>query len=94
MAFLPEVTGRVEFIDLAKDAPHLLVAGVPGSGKSEWLRSAAASLMVTNTPITLRLILIDPKRNAFGELKGSKYLWRPDALVDEPDGLEFRCSPI
>jgi hypothetical protein len=82
-----DLTGRVEFIDLATDAPHLLIAGVPSSGKSEWLRSAAASLMVTNTPITLRLILIDPKRNAFGELKGSKYLWRPDALADEPDGL-------
>jgi DNA segregation ATPase FtsK/SpoIIIE-like protein len=27
----------------------LLVAGVPGSGKSEWLRAAVASLMVTNT---------------------------------------------
>src|SRR5262249_34593131 len=28
-----DLTGRIEFIDLAKDAPHLLVAGVPGSGK-------------------------------------------------------------
>ena len=87
-----DLTGRIEFIDLAKDVPHLLVAGVPGSGKSEWLRAAAASLMVTNTPKTLRLILIDPKKNAFGELKGSPYLWRPTSLIDTPEGQVIPIS--
>jgi DNA segregation ATPase FtsK/SpoIIIE, S-DNA-T family len=81
-----DLTGNIEFVDLAKDTPHLLVAGVPGSGKSEWLRAAVASLMVTNTPNTIRLVLIDPKKNAFGELRGSPYLWRPDSLVDSPEG--------
>jgi DNA segregation ATPase FtsK/SpoIIIE, S-DNA-T family len=81
-----DLTGRIEFVDLAKDVPHLLVAGVPGSGKSEWLRTAAAGLMATNTSNTLRLILVDPKRNAFGDLSGSSYLWRPDALIDTPEG--------
>jgi hypothetical protein len=81
-----DLTGRIEFVDLAKDVPHLLVAGVPGSGKSEWLRAAVASLMVTNTPNSVRLILIDPKRNAFGELSGSGYLWRSDSLIDTPEG--------
>lgn len=81
-----DLTGRIEFIDLAKDVPHLLVAGVPGSGKSEWLRAAVASLLVTNTPNTVRLILIDPKKNAFGELSGSGYLWRSDSLIDTPEG--------
>ena len=80
-----DLTGRIEIIDLAKDVPHLLVAGVPGSGKSEWLRAAVASLMITNTPTTVRLILIDPKKNAFGELSGSDYLWRPDSLIDTPE---------
>jgi DNA segregation ATPase FtsK/SpoIIIE, S-DNA-T family len=63
-----------------------LVAGVPGSGKSEWLRAAVASLIVTNTPNTVRVILIDPKKNAFGELSGSSYLWRSDSLIDTPEG--------
>jgi DNA segregation ATPase FtsK/SpoIIIE, S-DNA-T family len=81
-----DLTGRIEFVDLAKDAPHLLVAGVPGSGKSEWLRAAVASLLVTNTPNTVRVILIDPKKNAFGELSGSSYLWRSDSLIDTPEG--------
>jgi len=81
-----DLAGRIEFINLAEDVPHLLVAGVPGSGKSEWLRAAVASLMVTNTPNTVRLILIDPKKNAFGELSGSGYLWRSDSLIDTPEG--------
>src|SRR5262249_4073181 len=81
-----DLTGRIEFVDLAKDTPYLLVAGVPGSGKSEWLRAAVASLIVTNTPNTVRLILIDPKKNAFSELSGSGYLWRPDSLIDTPEG--------
>ena len=86
-----DLKGKVEFIDLASDSPHLLVGGVPGSGKSEWLRSAVASLMVTNTPEMLRLVLVDPKKNAFAELSGSEYLWRPDALLDSP---EERIIPL
>jgi S-DNA-T family DNA segregation ATPase FtsK/SpoIIIE len=42
--------------------------------------------MVTNTPFTLRLVVIDPKKNAFGELKGSPYLWHPTSLIDTPEG--------
>jgi hypothetical protein len=77
-----DINGRVHFIDLAGGCPHLLVGGTPGSGKSEWLRSAVASLLITNTPDSLRLVLVDPKKNAFSELAGSPFLWRPDSLVD------------
>jgi hypothetical protein len=81
-----DLRGTVHFVDLAGDAAHLLVGGIPGGGKSEWLRSAVASLLVTNTPEQLRLALIDPKKNAFVDLAGSKYLWRADALIDSPEG--------
>jgi len=40
---------------------------------------------LANTPETLRLVLIDPKRNAFTELKGSPYLYGPRSLVYPPD---------
>ncbi len=62
------------YVDLSSDCPHILAAGTTGSGKSEWLRMAIASLIATNTPQTLRLMLIDPKRVTFGELSGSPYL--------------------
>jgi hypothetical protein len=80
-----DLRGKLHFLDLARECPHLLVGGGTGSGKTEWLRAAVASLIVTNTPETLRLAVVDPKRNAFPELAGSPFLWRPDALVDSPD---------
>jgi DNA segregation ATPase FtsK/SpoIIIE-like protein len=64
----------------------MLVAGTAGSGKSEWLRAVLAGFLLTNTPDTLRLVLIDPKRNAFNELKGSSFLLNPNTLV-YPDEL-------
>lgn len=89
------VDGRPHFADLARpESAHFLVAGTSGSGKTEWLRCAIASLLASNATATLGLALIDPKRSAFGALVSSPYLWRPvvysegveellEALVDE-----------
>jgi DNA segregation ATPase FtsK/SpoIIIE, S-DNA-T family len=72
--------GRLHFADLASAGrSHALVAGTSGSGKSEWLRAALAGLLASNTPDTLRIVTIDPKLNAFGELERSRYLWKPGA---------------
>ncbi len=56
-----DITGRAVFGDLGK-MPHLLVAGATGAGKSVCLNCIIASLLVTNTPETLELLMIDPKR--------------------------------
>lgn len=78
-----DLYGRLQFADLAQ-TPHILVAGTSGSGKTEWMRSAIAGLLASNTPETLRLVLIDPKRNAFGDLKDSPFLLE-GGLVYPPD---------
>jgi hypothetical protein len=79
-----DLSGRLKFADLsAPEHCHVLVAGTSGSGKSEWLRAALAGLIVTNTPETLRLLLIDPKRNAFLWLRNSPYLLAPLVFPDE-----------
>lgn len=81
-----DLNGKLQFVDLASsNNPHLLVAGTSGSGKSEWLRMAIAGMILANTPRTLRLVLIDPKRTAFSELKGSPYLFGTKGLVYPPD---------
>ncbi len=73
-----DLEGRLRLADLAQpEHAHLLVAGTTGSGKSEWLRVTAAGLLVSNTPQTLRLLLIDPKRNAFAALRDSPFLYAP-----------------
>jgi S-DNA-T family DNA segregation ATPase FtsK/SpoIIIE len=56
-----KINGEVLFTDLAK-MPHLLIAGTTGSGKSIFLHNLLISLLMKNTPETLNLILIDPKR--------------------------------
>lgn len=78
------LSGELRCLDFANtEHAHVLVAGTTGSGKSEWLRTAIAGLLVSNTPETLRLVLIDPKRNAFHALRESPYLWRPIVFPDD-----------
>jgi len=80
-----DLRGKIHFLHLAHDSPHILVGGHSGSGKTEWLRAAVASLVIANTPDSLRLAVVDPKKNAFPELAGSPFLWNPAALIDSPD---------
>jgi S-DNA-T family DNA segregation ATPase FtsK/SpoIIIE len=76
---------QLRFADLSTSCPHILAAGTTGSGKSEWLRTALASLIATNTPETLRVVLIDPKRVTFGTAGQSPFLLYPQALLFTPD---------
>lgn len=42
--------------------PHLLIAGATGSGKSVQINGLLLSLLYSNSPDDLKLILVDPKR--------------------------------
>ena len=59
-----DVSGSVVAGDLS-NMPHLLVAGATGSGKTIGLNNIILSLIYRNSPHTLRLILVDPKRVEF-----------------------------
>ena len=65
---------------------HALIAGTSGSGKSEFLKCLAASLIGRNSPRTLRLSLIDPKILTFGALTGSQHLLEP-VITDMPAAI-------
>ncbi len=54
------VAGKPIIKDLAK-APHLLVAGATGTGKSVGINSILSGLLMTKSPDELKLILVDPK---------------------------------
>ncbi|MGW0772538.1 FtsK/SpoIIIE domain-containing protein [Streptomyces sp. NPDC002835] len=46
-------------VDLAEEGPHLLIEGPAGSGRTELLRSVAASLAAAGRPDRLGLLLVD-----------------------------------
>ena len=56
-----DVTGEPITMNIEK-LPHLLIGGTTGSGKSIVLHSLLISLLYKNSPETLQLILIDPKK--------------------------------
>ncbi len=83
-----DVEGKWKYADLAEpEHSHFLVAGTNGSGKSVWLRMVAGSLCAFNTPKSLALVLIDPKRNAFPVLGSSPFLYRHRPIVFQPDDI-------
>lgn len=70
------IKGEPVVIDLAK-APHLLVAGSPGSGKTVGLHSMILSLLLKCSPQDLKLVLIDPKMKEFAPYEDIPHLLIP-----------------
>lgn len=58
------ITNEVFMFDLAK-APHLLVAGATGQGKSVGLNAIIASLLYKKHPAELKIVMVDPKKVEF-----------------------------
>jgi S-DNA-T family DNA segregation ATPase FtsK/SpoIIIE len=82
-----DVEGKPVIHDLA-EAPHLLVAGTTGSGKSVCLHALLLSILTTRSPQRAKLVLIDPKRVEFTPYQGVESLYVP--VITE--GIEaVRC---
>ena len=70
-------------MDIEK-CPHVLIAGESGSGKSVMMHNIICSLLVKNSPNTMQMLLIDPKRVEFKFFyKNNPCLFCP--VVTEPE---------
>lgn len=81
------VTGEDVAFDLAL-APHLLVGGTTGSGKSVCLHSFILSLLARHKPDTLHLALIDPKQVEFSAYAKIPHLYRGEIATEVPQARE------
>ncbi|MBI5837234.1 MAG: DNA translocase FtsK 4TM domain-containing protein [Candidatus Eisenbacteria bacterium] len=84
-----DTTGKVFTTDLTK-APHLLVAGATGSGKSVAMNVIMASLLLRHSPATLRLLLIDPKMLELTGYNGIPHLLWPVVTAAKPAARALR----
>lgn len=75
------ISGSSFFTDIAK-APHMMIAGATGSGKSVTLHVLINSLLFRNSPENLRLIMIDPKRVELTLYNGIPHLLNP--VITQP----------
>ncbi len=91
MALGKNITGKPISIDLAK-APHLLVAGATGSGKSVGVNAMICSLLYSCTPEDVRMIMIDPKMLELSIYKDIPHLLLPVITDAEAANLALRWA--
>lgn len=100
-----DVIGTPVVFDLA-DAPHLLVGGTTGSGKSVCVNSLLLSLVLASHTRPIQLALIDPKQVEFSLWRDCSLLYADiatttsaaidllDQLVDEMDDRYTRFAEL
>lgn len=76
LALGQDITGQPVVTDLDK-APHLLVAGTTGSGKSVGVNAMILSMLFKATPEDVRMIMIDPKMLELSIYEGIPHLLAP-----------------
>ena len=81
-----DMSDNVKITDLAK-APHLLITGITGSGKSVCLNTLIMSLLYRFSPFELKLILVDTKYVEFEIFRPLPHLITP--LVNDATEVPY-----
>ncbi len=90
-----KIDGSVLYQNIA-DMPHALIAGATQSGKSVSINTILMSLIIKNSPDTLRLILVDPKKVEFSFYEGLPHLCTPviTNVFEASEALKWACEEM
>lgn len=88
-----DTANQILCLDIVK-APHVLIAGATGSGKSVLINTMITSLLFKTTPASLQFLMIDPKQVELKQYAGLPHLMEkpitsPAAAVE---ALERVCT--
>lgn len=74
-------------------APHTLIAGSTGSGKSVLMQNLILGIVATNTPVYARIVLIDPKQGVdYSSFEGLPHL--QGGIIDEQGNALTRMREL
>ncbi len=85
--------GNPFWIDLAA-APHVLVAGATGSGKSVCLHALLCSLLERLAPSDLQVCLIDPKHVELSAYDGLPHVYGGQGVLTEGQEIEAALASL
>lgn len=80
--------GKFEIVDISK-APHMLIAGTTGSGKTVFLYSIIVSLLYKYPIEDLEFLIVDPKQTDFVFFEDLPNLYGGHVVVDAEEALEM-----
>ncbi|MGN6367643.1 MAG: DNA translocase FtsK [Phycisphaerae bacterium] len=80
-----DASGNPMIEDLAR-IPHVLIAGTTGSGKSVCINSIVMTLLLTQRPDHVKLIMVDPKMVEMQDYKAIPHLMAP--IIDDMSKAE------
>ncbi len=89
--FGKNIKGEVVSANYA-EFPHLLVAGTTGSGKSIYVHSIIASLIMRNSPDKFKIVIIDPKGSEMGVYRDIPHLLTP--IINDANKAKMILSKL
>ena len=86
-----DIKGEIKTYSINK-APHMLVAGATGSGKSVCINCILASILMRTKPDEVKILLVDPKKVELSMYNGVPHLLRP--VVTDPKEAAIALQKI
>ena len=91
VGFGKNISGDVIAADF-DEFPHLLVAGTTGSGKSIYIHSIIATLIMRVSPDDLKIVLVDPKKVEMTKYRDMPHLLCP--IITEAEKAKVMLSKL